>query len=271
MISYRLLNLKSLKSSNHRLLMFLLFWSVVYFAAIFQDFIESKLAATGFYWSDTLLYNTYWLWFIPLIYALRRIGMKSPLPVNFFGRFTVYGTSGLLFCIVHMVLFTSLFIFISNLIYTTPHRFLRIFETAVSDQSFITLIVYVFVPLLFQYRRANSQPKKIDKLRSIEVRKGIRRIRVNIETIQAITANRPYSEIRLDEQRYLHNASLKEIERLLSSDLFIRVHRSTIVNKDHIAELKSRKNGDYDALLTNGQTIRLSRHYRENWDALLIH
>ncbi|WP_103867619.1 LytTR family DNA-binding domain-containing protein [Aquimarina sp. I32.4] len=50
-----------------------------------------------------------------------------------------------------------------------------------------------------------------------------------------------------------------------------KLHRSVIVNKNHITELKSRKNGDYDCILTNGQSIRLSRHYRQNWNELLNH
>jgi two-component system LytT family response regulator len=57
----------------------------------------------------------------------------------------------------------------------------------------------------------------------------------------------------------------------LNSQIFLRVHRSAIVNKNHITELKSRKNGDYDGVLTNGQSVRFSRHYRQNWSELLNH
>jgi DNA-binding LytR/AlgR family response regulator len=64
---------------------------------------------------------------------------------------------------------------------------------------------------------------------------------------------------------------LKKLERLLDPQVFIRVHRSAIINKNHITELKSRKNGDYDGIVTSGQTIRFSRHYRQNWNTLLNH
>lgn len=250
--------------------MFLLFWSVVYFTAIFQDFISAKLATTGFYWSDTLLYNTYWLWFIPILFVLRKSTRVLRLE-KVFNRIAVYGLMGVLFSIIHVFLFTSTFILISNVIFTPSHRFLSIFESVVSNQLYITLIAYTFIPILFKYTTTNQYTRKTDVQKRIAVRRGKKRIRINIETIQAITANRPYSEIRVNEQRYLHNASLKEMEQILSSDYFIRVHRSTIVNSGHILELKTRKNGDYDAMLTNGQTIRLSRHYRKNWNTLLIH
>jgi len=72
-------------------------------------------------------------------------------------------------------------------------------------------------------------------------------------------------------QKFLHSESLKKIEKLLDAQVFLRVHRSTIVNKNYITELKSRKNGDYDGILTNGESVRFSRHYRQNWNKLLNH
>ena len=74
-----------------------------------------------------------------------------------------------------------------------------------------------------------------------------------------------------DNQNFLHDESLKKLEGLLDSQIFLRVHRSVIINKHHITEIKSRKNGDYDGILSNGQSVRFSRHYRQNWDELLNH
>ena len=77
--------------------------------------------------------------------------------------------------------------------------------------------------------------------------------------------------IHTTSQKILHDESLKKLENVLDSQTFLRIHRSVIVNKNHITELKSRKNGDYDGILTNGQSIRFSRHYRQNWSELLNH
>jgi two-component system LytT family response regulator len=70
-------------------------------------------------------------------------------------------------------------------------------------------------------------------------------------------------------KRYFDSRTLKDFEDLLNPEFFLRVHRSSMVNTAYVKALTSRQNGDYDALLENGQTVRLSRHYRENWQQLL--
>ena len=267
MISYHLSKLRAPIPVKKGVFMLLLFWSTVYSVAIFQDFIEAKLASTGFYWSETMLYNTYWLWFIPLIHLLR-IFYKRSRPSNNLTGLLLRILSGIVFCSLHLVLFTALFVLISHALFSPSHRFLTIFESALSHHFYITAIAYLFVPLLFDYPLIAKGSRKKNLEKSISVRRGKRRIRIALESIQVITANRPYSEISVDDQRYLHDWSLKKIESL-SSNLFIRVHRSALVNKVHVVELSSRKNGDYDAVLTNGQTIRFSRHSRCNWGELL--
>ena len=72
-----------------------------------------------------------------------------------------------------------------------------------------------------------------------------------------------------DEKKYLDNRTLKEFENILSNNNFVRVHRSTIINKMFVKELKSRQNGDYDCMLKSGKIVRFSRHYRTNWGDLL--
>jgi hypothetical protein len=44
---------------------------------------------------------------------------------------------------------------------------------------------------------------------------------------------------------------------------FARVHRSTIVNLDHVRELRTRNHRDYEAVLKDGTRLKLSRTHRE--------
>lgn len=104
---------------------------------------------------------------------------------------------------------------------------------------------------------------------NIKLKIGSKTIVIPTATIQLISTDKPYSIIYVNDQRILNNKSLKEFETNLDPTIFLRVHRSTIINATYIKELKSRSNGDYDAKLENGQTIRLSRHYRNNWRQLL--
>ena len=98
---------------------------------------------------------------------------------------------------------------------------------------------------------------------------GSKLITVPTATIQFIATDKPYSVVHTADQKFMDAKSLKEFETELDPKIFLRVHRSTILNARCIKELKSRSNGDYDATLKNGQTFRLSRHYRSNWQQLL--
>jgi len=88
-------------------------------------------------------------------------------------------------------------------------------------------------------------------------------------TIEFISTEKPYSVIYAEGRIFFDNRTLKELESKLSSTHFARVHRSIIINKRLVKELKSRQNGDYDCTLRSGQTVRLSRHYKTNWQDLL--
>jgi two-component system LytT family response regulator len=47
------------------------------------------------------------------------------------------------------------------------------------------------------------------------------------------------------------------------TEQFTRIHRSRIVNADRIIEISPTLNGDFDVLLRDRTTLRLSRAYRD--------
>ena len=247
------------------------FCVVLYGLAIFQDYVFSRIKPTGFYWTDTMLYNIYWLLFIPFIKIANSFYYKVQFKSLTSKVLYSLGT-GFLFSVLHIFIFTSIFILGSNLIYSEPHRFLTILKNAVSNQLHITIIVYLFSPFVFDYLERKKQLNKhFQNQKTITIKNGIRRIKIDTFTILFIETDRPYTMIHTTSQKILHDESLKKLGDLLNSQTFLRVHRSVIVNKNHITELKSRKNGDYDGILTNGQFVRFSRHYRQNWKELLNH
>jgi len=56
--------------------------------------------------------------------------------------------------------------------------------------------------------------------------------------------------------------SLGALERLLDPALFVRVHRSAIVNLDRIREIVSDGNGDGAVVLADGTRVRMARSRR---------
>lgn len=262
------------KLSKSNLGVLLVFCVALYGLAILQDYIFSQVRHTGFYWSDTMLYNIYWLLFVPFIKIASayyyKIRFRSLTHKILYALSTGIGLS-----LLHIFVFTSIFILGSHIIFSEPHRFSRILKNAFSNQLQITIIAYLFSPLLFDYlkrkKQAHETSSTVKTAETITVKDGTRRIKIETSTILFIQTERPYTMVHTIHQKVLHDESLKQLESILDSQVFFRVHRSAIVNKNHIVELKSRKNGDYDAVLTNEQSIRFSRHYRQNWSELLNH
>lgn len=265
---------QDLKRTNNKLLnpnlrAILLFGFVIYGLAIFQDFLFSKLRSTGFYWSDTMLYNGYWLLFIPMVQFANRV--QSKVRAKSLKHKVLYAIgSSLVFSPLHILIFTLIFILGSTIIYPIPHRFSTIVKSAISNQSQITILVYLVLPFFIDYlNRKKQQQEEVSTQRVITVKNGIRRIKVAEPTVLFIQTDRPYTAVVTLDQKLLHDGSLKKLEEVLDPQVFTRVHRSVIVNKNHVTEISSRKNGDYDGVLTSGQSIRFSRHYRQNWETLL--
>lgn len=247
------------------------FCIVLYGLAIFQDYVFSKVKPAGFYWSDTMLYNIYWLLFIPFMKIANSFYNKVQ-PKSQTNKILYALSTGFVFSVLHIFLFTSIFILGSNIIFPIPHRFSTIFKNAISNQLQITIIAYLISPFIVEYLKKKKQLNKhLAIQKTITVKNGTRRIKIEISTILFIETDRPYTMINTTNQKILHDESLKTLGDLLDSQTFLRIHRSVIVNKNHITELISRKNGDYDGILSNGQSIRFSRHYRQNWNELLNH
>lgn len=214
-----------------------------------------------------MLYNTFWLYVLPFCFLitliLRRIRFKKSWTeiLSFVGL-------GLLISVVHIFLFALIFTFVSSLIYSPSHRFQHMLSTAFSNQFYIALILYSAFPFYLKSKaRMSAKPKAFEK--DLKVKQGSEIRSISVSAILCISTEKPYTMLHLSNEKVVDDRSLKDFEKRLDPERFIRVHRSIIVNKDAIKRLSSRKNGDYDVVLENDEAIRFSRHYRKNWQALL--
>lgn len=141
--------------------------------------------------------------------------------------------------------------------------------------DFYKLIIVYAVFIFIQNYLSQQSTKKVSinekpNIEKIVIGNGKNNTIVAVNDIYRITAETPYISIQLEEKKYLHKATLKSISTQLDNKIFIRVHKSTIVNLDKVVSLKSRLNGDYDILLENGIELRLSRtyaaHFKSNFN-----
>lgn len=63
--------------------------------------------------------------------------------------------------------------------------------------------------------------------------------------------------------------TLNSLESRLDRRMFLRIHRSIIVNADRITELQPWFRGDYLVILKDGSKLKLSRTYREALSSIL--
>lgn len=65
------------------------------------------------------------------------------------------------------------------------------------------------------------------------------------------------------ENTHILRKTMKQLEEYLDPKIFIRNHRSTIVNKDYIEKFCSQASGEYLLVLKNGKALKVSRSYKE--------
>lgn len=95
-------------------------------------------------------------------------------------------------------------------------------------------------------------------------------IRVPVATIQWVDAAGDYMCLHCqDGQTHILRKTMKELEQELDPHLFVRVHRSAIVNTKQISKLVTQVSGEYLLVLENGQELKVSRSYRDKVKAAL--
>lgn len=97
---------------------------------------------------------------------------------------------------------------------------------------------------------------------ALSVPSGGGHVRLPWAEISHIEADGDYVRVHTAERSYLLSLRMKELEARLEGSPLVRVHRSTIVNADHVREVRHRSHGDYDATLADGTVVRVSRTRR---------
>lgn len=86
---------------------------------------------------------------------------------------------------------------------------------------------------------------------------------VRVSDIDWIEAAGNYVTLHVGSKAYMLRETMSGIERRLTESGFARVHRSAIVNLDRVAHIEPFDTGDARAHLTSGQTVSVSRRYRQ--------
>ncbi|MEN9440202.1 MAG: hypothetical protein RLZ33_278 [Bacteroidota bacterium] len=91
---------------------------------------------------------------------------------------------------------------------------------------------------------------------------------IPFDKLIAIEAQESYCILHTSEKKFIASKNLKHFENLLSSiPRFFRVHKSWIVNKDH---LKTYSKSELTIQLSNGLTTKLSKYKKAEFEAAIL-
>jgi len=92
---------------------------------------------------------------------------------------------------------------------------------------------------------------------------------VRVSDIDWVEASGNYVSVHVGKNAWLLRETISAIDQRLAPHGFSRIHRSTLVNVNRVAELQSLANGEFSVALKDGTLLKLSRGYRESLDQLI--
>ena len=125
---------------------------------------------------------------------------------------------------------------------------------------------------LLHLRALDSTQKKITAptparpLQKFQVRIGNRTLFIRVDDVEWIGADGDYAVLHAATRTHMVRESLHQLAMQLDPSRFVRVHRSSIVRLDQVAEIQPLTNRDAVLRLHDGTPVRVSRTYI---DALL--
>lgn len=231
-----------------------------------QDFYGAKWNNEFYDFFESMAYKLFWLLFIPFYIFIGRttcrfIRSSNRKQSKIIETILLFGWSFLI-GLSHLLLFAFLLHIISPLFNDEPWNLGLLIKEKLTTRLYIVLVVYLILNYLSYYTEKRTEVNKIKNYSDhITVKNGRTSIIVDIHDIKWIKADGGYLELQTTGKRYIIVDSLKNMLKYLDPDQFKRIHKSTIINTRLIKAFKSRNNGDYDLLLKDGNTLRLSRNY----------
>jgi len=224
--------------------------------------------------------STYFFYFDSLIFNLLQAGCILVLwyPVRYYRNISL----GIpLFILFHLLLLLISFVIWMGVGYLLTdsllahNAFYSLFFRETLPFRFVTgfLIHVIFVLTYYLFLSSheikkqketleeviNTQKKAtIEKITRISVKKNQALFSIPVEQIQYIEADGDYVLIYTPEGKFLKDRTMKYWETYLPDNLFVRIHRSFIVNLTCISKIELYEKETYRVQLKNGNSLKTS-------------
>jgi two-component system response regulator AlgR len=107
----------------------------------------------------------------------------------------------------------------------------------------------------------SSRGRPSDWLEELWIPHRAELVRIAVEDVLQIDAERDYVRLHLGDRSYLMLQTIAGLEAKLDPARFIRIHRSTIVRRDRIRGLRHDGLGTWMAELSDGTSLRIGRTF----------
>jgi two-component system LytT family response regulator len=88
---------------------------------------------------------------------------------------------------------------------------------------------------------------------------------LNTSDVDWIEAANYYVCLHVGDVTHIMRRSLQALEKELDDKVFLRIHRSIIVNRDRVRGLELQSNGEHEVVLHSGVRLPLSRRFRKHF------
>jgi two-component system, LytTR family, response regulator len=108
--------------------------------------------------------------------------------------------------------------------------------------------------LIQEYQKNSGKP-----IERLIIKKGTQIIVIPTEHINYIEAEDDYVMVYAQEGRFLKEKTMKTLEEQLNPEMFVRLHRSFIVNIQQIKSIQQYEKESYLCILKSGEKIKASK------------
>ena len=114
----------------------------------------------------------------------------------------------------------------------------------------------------------NYEPPK-KRINRLAIKSSGRVVFLDVDDIDWIEAADYYVQLHVGDKTYLHRQSMTSLEKQLDPESFLRIHRSAIVHRDRIRELRHQGRRELVVVLADGVELKVARSHRDKVQALL--
>jgi two-component system LytT family response regulator len=140
---------------------------------------------------------------------------------------------------------------------------LRLVDSTTSENTEpreLAPLIETLLTELRSHRRRNAR---------VVVKTGGKVLFLRSDQIEWVEAAGNYVKLHVGGESHLFRESMKNMEARLDGEMFVRIHRSAIVNVDHIRELQPWFHGEYVVILHDGTRLMASRVFSDRLSRLI--